>query len=153
MSRFSSCHVFPHCCVKLSGVFLERGKGIRFLSAILVIAALIPGATVLCLSSGGHVAFESQLTCCCTVLPVPFQNEGAAVLDLGNKGCKGCRDVPVLAVTESRVRPVSIGDDHPLFAFVEPEALPNSPGSFEQMLSADSFHSLTHPPSTTPLRC
>lgn len=142
-----------HCCAKLFAVFLKRGKSIRVLTAVLLIVALAPGATILCLSSSGHVALESQLATCCPMFPMPSQGEERAVSGETSDCCAGCSDTFVLAVGESRFQNPSAGNDQAVFIPIAVVTVGNSLGTFQRDLSSDTFPSSRNQFSLNPLRC
>ncbi len=122
----------------------------RFLAAILLIAALAPGGTVLCLSLAGHLALESQFATCCAALSVPFQDVEPAVLSQTSQSCFNCTDTPVPAVRESRFQ---VSSNKAVFAPVTPPALPIASPVFRQNLALDDALSSADSTSLSPLRC
>jgi len=128
------------------------GQSARLLASILLIGALIPGATVVCIAAAGHIAVESQFALCCAVIPAP-PGEKAALRSEMSVDCTGCIDIPLLATKESDVERIPSLSDERVFAPLGLGVFVNPPRKAERSLSFSVFVPPADLSALPPLRC
>ncbi len=80
-----------------SNPVLFKGRCVRLFAVILLVAAVAPGMTVLCLAPAGHAALENNASTCCLGFFSRFWGgEEHPLSSQTFADCSGCVDIPLV---------------------------------------------------------
>lgn len=124
-----------------------------FAAVILLMVALTPAVTVVCVSSQGHLQLESLLASCCGALP--NTQEPARQGSVGSvAGCSNCSDLPLLSTAELPDLRLCLADNQ-VWSSLVPSDLTAETSSLTALASHAGILlvSAANTSSSSPLRC
>lgn len=130
-----------------------RGLRTTFAAVALLMVALTPAVTVVCVSSQGHLQLESLLASCCAALPntqAPARQGSVGSV----AGCSNCNDLPLLSTAELPDLRLCLADNQVWSSLVPSDLTPET-SSLTALASRPELLLLpaANNSSSSPLRC